>query len=186
MEKSFSLIELLIVVTIIGALATVIVFSITGSTEGIQHNIIKNDIKGIITPLKQFSFQTAGQTPGIDYSHVCDANSPTLQLREKYDQSKSSSVAFKENVEKAYGCESDRRSYVIAVAVKETITEQGDSINKEQMTVYCIDSKFPSIKVNPDQGLAKNDNRKNNSRSVAAINELIENPNIVENGLCKR
>ena len=72
--KGFTLVEILIVVIILGILASIIIPQFSTATEQTRDNILKEDLRNIRTQLSIFAIQHRDIPPGLDASYTPDAD----------------------------------------------------------------------------------------------------------------
>ena len=129
-RKAFSLIELLLVVAIIGILASAIIFSLADSSGAAQEAVIKADIKNAVT-----NSVTFGAANNNSHAGLCghDTMEP---FKNKYSRTG--------NDQSNWACDSTANKWAFAIIAEETWVG-GDDAGKAR--IYCVDSGKPNVAI---------------------------------------
>ncbi len=71
--KGFTLVEILIVVIILGTLASIIVPRFSSATEETRDSMLKEDLRNIRTQISIYALQHLDTPPGVDSSNTADS-----------------------------------------------------------------------------------------------------------------
>jgi general secretion pathway protein G len=82
LEKGFTLVELLVVIVILGILAAVVVFAVSGSTDDAKSSACKSDASSAISAIEAYKAKTGGwPTAWSDMLPAASGTNPNQYLR---------------------------------------------------------------------------------------------------------
>lgn len=131
--KAFSLIELLIVVAIIGILASALIFSLSDSTSSATVAVIRSDLKNITTSAALYHIKN-----NSSFKDFCENTDEKKGLGAKNTFDK-----WKDKPTTNASCSSDFTGWAVAIAILDGAA--GGAGGDDRVQIYCIDSTSQNV-----------------------------------------
>jgi general secretion pathway protein G len=99
LQKGFTLVELLVVIVILGILAAVVVFAVSGSTDDAKASACKSDASSAVSAIESYKAKTGDwPTAWSDMTPAATGTNPNQYLRkapENYDLAANGKITLK-------------------------------------------------------------------------------------------